>query len=202
MGRIVSAIIVLVALPSLLAGGLSAATVSVGIDVDASSVRVIDNGRSGSIVSADGMNGTNYFEFPSLPFRSLSVLIPRGEDVVSFRLVDARTVELSGSVKLARFEGMMLDDGTVRGVSLAMDEATGGGSVFPAWRVRHTGTSQWKGYRIATFEVYPVRYDLDSGRLTVDEDMTLVVETAPVEGKKIVAARRRWVSVGWHPPET
>ncbi len=194
MGRIVSALIVLVALPSLLAGSLSAATVSVRIDVDASAVRVIDNGRGGSIVSVDGMNGTNYFEFPSLPFRSLSVLIPRGEDVVSFRLVDARTVELSDSVELARFEGMMLDDGTVRGVSLAMDEATGGGSVFPAWQVRHTGTSQWKGYRIATFEVYPVRYDLDSGRLTVDEDMTLVVETAPVEGERIVAARRRHVA--------
>ena len=193
MGRIMSAIIVIVAIPALLAGGISAATVSVRIDVDASAVRVIDNGRGGSIVSADGMNGTNYFEFPSLPFMSLSVLIPKGEDVVSFRLVDARTVELSGSVELARFEGMMLDDGTVRGVSLAMDEATGGGSVFPAWQVRHTGTSQWKGYRIATFEVYPVRYDLDSGRLTVDEDMTLIVETTLAEGEKIVATRQRHV---------
>jgi hypothetical protein len=193
MGRIISAIIVVVALPALLAGGLSAATVSVRIDVDASAVRVIDNGRGGSIVSTDGMNGTNYFEFPSLPFRSLSVLIPRGEDVASFRLVDARTVELSGTVELARFEGMMLDDGTVRGVSLTMDEATGGGSVFPAWRVRHTGTSQWKGYSIATFEVYPVRYDLDSGRLTVDEDMTLIVETTLAEGEKIVATRQRHV---------
>ena len=193
MGRIVSAIIVLVAIPSLLVGGLSAAVVSVSIDVDVSAVRVIDDVRGGSIVLADGMNGTNYFEFPSLPFRSLSVLIPQGEDVVSFRLVDGRTVELFGSVELADFKGMMLDDGTVRGVSLAMDEATGGGTIFPAWRVRHTITSQWKGFRIATFEVYPVRYDLDSGRLTLDEDMTLIVETAPVDGEKIVATRQRYV---------
>jgi len=193
MGRIVSAIIVLAVLPLLLAVSLSAATVSVRIDVDASSVRVIDNTIGESIVSYEGMNGTNYFEFPSLPFRSLSVLIPRGEDVVSFRLVDVRTVELSGSVKLAEFKGMMLDDGTVRGVSLAIDEATGGDSVFPAWSVRHTGTFQWKEYSIATFEVYPVRYDLVSGRLTVDEDMTLVVETAPVEDEKIVATRLRHV---------
>jgi len=42
MGRIVSAIIVLVAIPSLLVGGLSAAVVSVSIDVDVSAVRVID----------------------------------------------------------------------------------------------------------------------------------------------------------------
>ena len=193
MGRIISAIIVLAVLPLLLAVSLSAATVSVRIDVDASSVRVIDNNSGESIVSSEGMNGTNYFEFPSLPFRSLSVLIPRGEDVVSFRLVDVRTVELSGSVELAEFKGMMLDDGTVRGVSLTMDEATGVGSVFPAWSVRHTGTSQWKGYSIATFEVYPFRYDLVSGRLTVDEDMTLVVETAPGEDEKIVATRLRHV---------
>jgi hypothetical protein len=193
MGRIVSAIIFLSALSAILAGGLCAATVSVRIDVDASSVRIIESGKGGSIVSADGMTGTNYYEFPSLPFRSLSVLIPMGEDVVSFGLVDIRTVELSGSVELDAFEGMLLDDGTVRGVGLGIDEATGDGSVFPAWKVRHTGTSQWKGYTIATFEVYPVSYDLDSGRLTVDEDLTLVVETAPVEGEKVVATRQRHI---------
>ncbi len=193
MGRIISAIIIVVATASLLTGGLSAAEVSVRIDVDASAIRVISDGKGGSIVSADGMNGTSYFEFPSIPYRSLSVLIPQGEKVVSFRLVDGGTVELSGSVELARFEGLYLDDGTVKGLSLDMDDATGSGSVFPAWRVRHTGTSQWKGYTIASFEVYPVRYDIDSGRLTIDEGMSLVVETAPVEDERIVANRQRHV---------
>jgi hypothetical protein len=193
MGRIVSAIIVIIAAASQLAGGISAAEVSVRIDFDASSVRVMNDGKGGSIVSADDMNGTNYFEFPSLPYRSLSVLIPQGEDVVSFRLEGGSMVELYGSVELARFAGMMLDDGTVKGVSLAMDDAVDGGSVFPAWQARHTGTSQWKGYRIATFDVYPVRYDLDSGRLTVDEDLTLIVETEPVVDAKVVATRQRHI---------
>ncbi len=193
MGRIISAIIVLAALISLLPGGISAAEVSVRIGIDATAVRVTGDGRGGSVVSADGMNSTNYFEFPSLPYRSLSILIPQGEKVISYRLEGGSQVELSGKVELARFEGMMLDDGTIKGVSLSADEATAEGSVFPAWRVRHTGTSQWKGYRIATFDVFPIRYDLDSGRLTVDEELTLVVETAPVEGGDIIATRLRHV---------
>ena len=60
-----------------------------------------------------------------------------------------------------------------------MDEAAGRDSVFPAWDVRHIGTSGWNGYRIAIFEVFPVRYDISSGRLTVNEGMTLVIDTAP-----------------------
>jgi len=193
MGRIVSAIIVVAAAALLLAGGLSASEVSVRVDVDPSAVKVISDGKGGSIISADGMNGTSYFEFPSIPYRALSVLIPQGEEVVSFRLEGGSTVELSGSVELAMFEGMYLDDGTVKGLSLAMNEATDGGSVFPSWRVRHTGTSQWKGYMVATFEVYPVRYDLDTGRLTIDEDISLVVETAPVEGDRVIALRKRHI---------
>jgi hypothetical protein len=193
MGRIVSAIIVLSAICALLPGSASAAELSVRVETYASSVRLASDGKGGTIVSADGMNGTSYFEFPSLPYRTLSVLIPQGEEVVSFRLEGGSTVELSGSVTLAEFEGMYLDDGTVKGLSLDADAATGGGSVFPAWRVRHAGTSRWKGYDIAVFEVYPVRYDLDSGRLTVDEGMSLVVETAPVEGERVVAERQRHI---------
>ena len=193
MGRIVSAIIAIIAATSLFPGDILSAEISVRIDIEASSVRVINDASGGSIISADGMNGTNYFEFPSLPYRSLSVLVPQGEEVVSFRLEGGSMVELYGSVELASFTGMMLDDGTIKGVSLAKDDAVDGGSVFPAWRIRHTGTSQWKGYRIATFDVYPVRYDLDSGRLTVDEDLTLIVETAPADGGKVNANRQRHI---------
>ena len=106
MGRIVSAIIVIIATTSLFAGGISAAEVSIRIDVDASSVRVISDDKGGSVVSADGMNSTNYFEFPSLPYRSLGVLIPQGEDIVSFRLEGGSMVELYGSVGSTHCEGL------------------------------------------------------------------------------------------------
>ena len=85
-----------------------------------------------------------------------------------------------------------MEDGTTRGVYLPPDEATGEGSVFPAWKVRHLGTSGWKGYRIATFEVFPVSYDISTGRLVAVEGMTLVIDTAPGDTGR-TAMRQRHV---------
>jgi hypothetical protein len=193
MGRIISAFTVLITILAALPIPAAASEISVMVETDASSVKVISDGKGGSVVSADGMDRTSYFEFPSLPYRTVSVLLPQGEEVVSFRLDGGRTVQVSESVRLSAFEGMYLDDGTVKGLRLDSGEATGQGSVFPAWRVRHTGTSRWKGYDIAVFEVYPVRYDLDSGRLTADEGLRLVVDTEPAENGKAKAVRMRHV---------
>ncbi|MDD3643797.1 MAG: C25 family cysteine peptidase, partial [Candidatus Krumholzibacteria bacterium] len=135
---------------------------------------------------------TGWFEMPSLPYTIVAVLIPQGEEVVSFRLESGAVRELFPSVPLETFGGLALDDGTVQGISAPRGELIGPDEVFPRWRARHTGTGVWHGYRIASFEVYPVRYQLDTGRLTVDDGMTLVVETAP-GGSGAEAVRERHV---------
>jgi len=180
MGRTISLFIICATI-LLSAGGVSASTLSIDVDVNAASFNIIEDGSGLFRLDAEGMNRTNYLELPSLPYRVVSVLLPQGADVVSFRLEGGREIELAGSVSLAAFNGQLMGDGTSRGVALQPGEATGEDSLFPAWRVRHVGTSGWKGYRIATFEVYPVRYDLSTGRLAAVEGMTLVVETAPGE---------------------
>jgi hypothetical protein len=171
-------------------GGISASIVSVEIEVDASAIGIIEDGDGGYRVDAAGMNRTNYLELPSLPYRVVSVLIPQGADVTAFRLEGGRAIELAGSISLAAFRGQLLGDGTSRGVYISMDEAVGKDSIFPAWKVRHTGTSGWKGYRIATFEVYPVRYDISTGRLTVVDGMRLVIDTAPGDTERDARRQR------------
>ena len=161
------------------AGVSSASAVSIRIDADPSSIDIVDDGQGRFIVRAEGMNGTEYLGMPSLPYRVVSVLLPQGDEVAAFRLEGGRTIELAASIELVPFGGYLFDDGIRRGVRIPADEAVGEDGVFPAQRVRHTGTSSWKGFRIATFAVYPVAYNLSTGRLEVTDGMTLVVDTAP-----------------------
>ncbi|MCK4549356.1 MAG: hypothetical protein KAU49_04275, partial [Candidatus Krumholzibacteria bacterium] len=179
MGRFIVLLLVCAASIVLPAFSLSASVVSVGIDVDVSTFNIIEDSSGGFRVDVAGMNHTNYLELPSLPYRVVSVLIPQGEDVTAFRLEGGGVIELSASISLVAFRGQPLNDGTTRGVYISPAEAAGKDSIFPAWKVRHIGTSGWNGYRVAIFEVYPVRYDTSTGRLIVIEGMTLVIDTAP-----------------------
>ncbi len=179
MGRSIFLLLTLAAFTVLPPGMVSASVVSVGVDVEISAINIVEDGSGAFRIDAAGMNHTNYLDLPSIPYMVMSVLIPQGEDVTTFRLEGGRAVELAASISLAAFNGQLLNDGTARGVFLSPEQASGSDSVFPAWKVRHTGTSGWNGYRVAIFEVYPVRYDISAGRLTVIEGMTLVVETAP-----------------------
>lgn len=183
MGRILSALVITLFIAASLTGA-RASTVPVAVDVETGGIRIAGT-DGGSELLAPGMNRMSYFDYPALPYMTLTVLLPQGEHVASWSLEGGEHVELSASVSLAPFRGERLDDGTVAGLEPDAEELVTRG-IFPSWKVRHTGTSDYRGFRIASFDVYPVRYDLASGRLTVLEGATLVVETEPDDG----AARR------------
>lgn len=153
-------------------------TITVGVDADIQAIRIVEGDESSFSIEADGMARTSFLELPSLPYLVVSVLIPQGEEVVSFRLEGGEEVELSASVRLEPFAGEKMYDGTSRGVWLPPEVAVGADSRFPAWDARHTGTSGWRGYRIASFEVFPVRYDMSTGRLFALKGARLAVETS------------------------
>ena len=179
MGRILPIVLIFAATIFFPVGDISASIVSIRIDLDASAIDIIDDGEGKFLIDAKEMNSTDYLELPSLPYRVVSVLLPQGEDVIAFRIEEGRTVELATSISLAPFRGHLFNDGITRGVHIPADYAVGKDNMFPAWKVRHTGTYAWKGFRIATFEIYPLRYDVSTGRLTIIDGMTLVVDTAP-----------------------
>ena len=179
MDRLLPIVLLCAAMIFLTVGGISASIVSIRIDVDKSAIDIISADEGKFLIDAEEMSRTDYLEFPSLPYRVVSILLPQGDDVIAFRLEGGRTVELAASISLAPFRGHLFNDGITRGVHIPMDEAIGEDEIYPAWKVRHTGTSSWKGFRIATFEIYPIRYNVSTGRLTLIDGMTLVVDTAP-----------------------
>jgi hypothetical protein len=189
MNRAISFLIISTTSLLILSGGSAASTLSIDVEVDAPAIRIEEAGNGLFRVEAAGMRRTNYLEFPSLPYRVFSVLLPQGEEVSSFRLEGGSEIELAGSIPLALFEGELMTDGTLAGIHIPQGDLDGESQVFPAWEVRHVGTSGWRGYRIATFEVFPVRYNRSTGRLAAIEGMILVIETMP--GDRESEARRQ-----------
>jgi hypothetical protein len=96
---------------------------------------------------------------------------------VGYRVEGGDLLELDGSVELAEFAGEYCDDGTRKGVRVERGEVAGAGGEYPRWRVKYLGSAYYRGYRVASFGVYPFRYDLETGRLTLERDLRLVVET-------------------------
>ncbi|HER44013.1 MAG TPA: hypothetical protein ENO08_06100, partial [Candidatus Eisenbacteria bacterium] len=172
---------------------VSGETISLKMTVDTADIRFFDTDGGRVRVAVDGFEYTNYLEFPAIPYRLVNLLLPQGEIVSSYDLRVLESILVDESVDLEPFEGDLLEDGTRAGIVAAPSEAAGDGSLFPRWNVLHVGSNDYRGYRIATFAVYPFRYDLSSGRLTLDRDLELVVETEPSPGGNGGAARLRAV---------
>ena len=116
--------------------------------------------RSSCEMHVDGYSALEYFDYPSLPYRVVSVLMPQGEDVSSYRLeVLDEIIGRSGASRSACSREAAATTATVAGVAIEKARGRDRDGIFPEWRVRHLGSSLYRGYRIAAFAIYPVRYD-------------------------------------------
>jgi len=147
----------------------------------------------GALLKIEGYRSLEYLDYPALPFRVVGILLPQGEEVVSYRLEIQDEIMVAPRRPLALHEGSERDDGTSAGIVLAKSAAETEDGIFPRWRARHTGSSDYRGYHIANFAVYPVRYDVATGGLVVCTEARLVVETAPASSAVVGAKRVRHV---------
>ncbi|MBN1163946.1 MAG: VCBS repeat-containing protein [Candidatus Krumholzibacteriota bacterium] len=177
MSRIFSVVPLLSVVVILAGPGIKASEISWKLELDPRQIEISVSSQEGLKVAVPGYKTTNYLEYPAIPFRMVSVLIPQGEEVSSFRLEGGELVSLRESVSLSIFHGEYLDDGTIRGLTVEKGEVAGNDSVYPRWDVRYLGTRTYRGYRIAQFALYPFRYNLDSGDLTLHQGARLIVET-------------------------
>ena len=155
----------------------SGATISLKLEVGTADLGFKDSDKGGVLLAVKGFNHLNYFDYPGLPYRVVNILLPQGEIVSSYDIEVLDWVEVDPAIDLAGFEGDLLEDGSKAGIIAAADEVTRDGSIFPKWKVRHIGTNNYRGFRVASFAVYPFSYDLSSGRLTLDREVELVVRT-------------------------
>ena len=175
MGRIVSTSIVLVFVILSMYTGVSADVITHMVDIDDSDIKIEELQSGDYYLSIAGYRTTNYIGLPAIPYKVVSLLLPQWEEVSSYYLEGGSAVILGQSVSLSVFEGDLLDDGTTRGLSVDHSKVIGEDSIFPSFRVRHLGTETYKGYRIASFAVYPVRYNMVTGLLAVDTNIILTV---------------------------
>ena len=138
----------------------SGATISLKLEVGTADLGFKDSDKGGVLLAVKGFNHLNYFDYPGLPYRVVNILLPQGEIVSSYDIEVLDWVEVDPAIDLAGFEGDLLEDGSKAGIIAAADEVTRDGSIFPKWKVRHIGTNNYRGFRVASFAVYPFSYDL------------------------------------------
>jgi hypothetical protein len=172
--RITAALILFASLP---AASVVGSALSLKVVVDPADIHFYEPEEGKVALLVKGFDNTNYWGYPGIPYRVVSVLLPQGETVSSCELEVLDSIVVDQSVDLALFDGDMLEDGTKTGISVSADEVTADGAMFPRWKVRYLGSGYYRGYRIANFAVYPFRYDLTTGMLTLDREANLIVYT-------------------------
>lgn len=191
MLRILPVFAVLTAVFVLPLAAASGSTHTWRFDLSPSEVNYRETEQGRVAVLVDGYNTLNYLDYPSLPYKIFNMLVPQGEEVLSVSLEVNELLELDPSISLARFEGDQRDDGLKMGAIASKSEVVSDASIFPRWKVRHLGSSYRRGYRIAAIAVYPIRYNVDSGRLILEKNVTVTVETgpAPVDTERLERMR-------------
>jgi hypothetical protein len=193
MGRIASSLCLVIVLTMLASTALPGATLSWTFKLDPSQLQYQETASGAARMRIEGFSSLEYFDYPPLPYRTVSILLPQGEDIVSCRLeIVDETVIVPGKT-LGMFRGSARDDGTTAGVAIARADAETGDGIFPRWLVRQLGSDWYRGYRIANVAYYPVRYDVGSRSLIIEKEARLVVETAAVHPSIGAAERLRYV---------
>jgi hypothetical protein len=90
---------------------------------------------------------------PQLPVRSLILLVPLGTEVANLWIEPLETHREPATQDLALAPPHVTDSGQVVTANRLKRE----GEVFPAFWGEFTGSHVWRGYRLATVSVYPVR---------------------------------------------
>jgi hypothetical protein len=150
--RISAVVAILAAFPFTVVSG---ASISLKLKVDTADLGFRDSESGGVLLVVKGFDHLNYLDYPGLPYRVVNILLPQGEIVSSYDIEVLDMIEVDPAIDLAGFEGDLLEDGSKAGIIAAADEVTRDGTVFPKWKVRHIGTNNYRGFRVASFAVYP-----------------------------------------------
>ncbi len=194
MPSLCPAVVVLILASSILLGffaDVQAEKLTYSLELPQDYVTVLTDAGVATIqVSAAGYDLLAEEGSPELPYRIISVLLPQGDTVESFRFTtDGPVLTMLPRAAIAQAGPMVAEDGTVgRGEPLAA--ASDAGTVFPEALGRYLGTSYLHGRAIASFAVFPVR--VDSGDLVLTEKVTVEITTTLASAEDAPVVRERF----------
>jgi hypothetical protein len=126
---------------------------------------------------------------PILPYRVVSVLLPQGEVVDTYKIVSSgRTVVADDFVPTVS-PPAMTDDG-IKGAAVPIVGWSEDSSRFPSTPIVYLGTGYLHGYAIASFAVFPLRIQ-DNSLIQLD-DVSLNLTTRVETSQETVSARERF----------
>ena len=147
----------------------------------------IDRVAGDSRLTVDGYERLSDVGSPVLPYRVISILLPQGEAVESYRFETGSSRVISKGRTLELATPMISEHGGV-GKDAPM-AASGKDGAYPAELGKYLGTGYFHGRAIASFALYPIRATGDE--VTVVERIDVTVETsARVDGETVVVRER------------
>jgi len=117
---------------------------------------------------------------PVLPIHAFSILLPSGEDVAYIEVESVETEEIILDSPLEWGQPQ-----APRGMDISWESAGSEAAIydddrpFPPRAAVHVTTQTYRGYNIAFFRVYPLRYVGQARRLLCSRSLAVTVETAP-----------------------
>ncbi|MCK4774244.1 MAG: hypothetical protein KAT30_05645, partial [Candidatus Krumholzibacteria bacterium] len=121
---------------------------------------------------------------PELPVRIVNILLPQGEEIDNFGFTCTAPKKLRENVQVR-----MTAEHVAPGHLSPILRPTDAGGVFPPALGMHLGTGLFHGFAIASFAVFPVRYDGSS--LFLNERVELRLSTRSVAGEQSATTKKR-----------
>ena len=153
----------------------------------------VDRVADGARLTVDGYERLSDVGNPALPYRVISILLPQGEVVESYRFEASTSHVISRYQALATATQLISEHGGVGAEKPTLVSDKDG--VYPAELGKYLGTSYFHGRAIASFALYPVR--AMGNEVNVVERIDVTVETSPKTDNVEVIVRERFQQ-GFH----
>ena len=173
IARPVARLLALLVFASVPVSGTSALAARLDFDIPIPSDRAaVERGTDSDRLTVDGKGWSMPTQPGSvqLPYRSVRIVLPQGEEVASFSFTFAGQARLADEFRAGTAGPLATSEGEV--VATAMVTGDAG-----AQQVEYLGTATLHGYQVATFAVHP--FGIEDGTLNRADRFSLRIDTRP-----------------------
>jgi len=151
------------------------------IERSSSAPRIIVKNKGFHLLADDGM--------PTLPVRTVNILLPQGEVVRDFNFGSSGFSVVAKNFNPSMAPSPVSEDG-IKGLGQSLFPGSDPGSAFPPALGRYLGTGYYRGFAVASFLIAPVQYD--KGAVKLRGEITLSIKTGFPDAAVDIVSRERY----------